>query len=223
MSSSDRAMKLRNTPLPASWLKNAAPPEAGPFPPPPPPCGAAAFRPIPISSGNSAATSSSNWLRRRKKVTRSSLAKNLRFARTDPTDSGPSVLAAGRADVSSALVSSTFDIEALPGQADEQVLQARGLNGKTADGDARVHQFGVDALRLNVAELGRDRVFARHRIGQAELLHDLGRRRQVGGADRDPGSGGAAQRRQLALENQLAGAHHADVGGHLLDLGQQVG
>ena len=36
---------------------------------------------------------------------------------------------------------------------------------------------------------------------------------------------GAAVRRsaaQLALEDQLAEAHHADVRGHLLDLGQQV-
>ncbi len=115
-------MKLRNTPLPASWLKNAALPEAGPFPPPPPPCGAAAFRPIPISSGKRAATRSSSWLRRRKKVILSSLVNNLRFARTVPGDSGPAALVAGRADVRSALVSSTFDIEALPGQADEKIL-----------------------------------------------------------------------------------------------------
>src|ERR1700721_557001 len=127
MSSSDSAMKLRNTPLPASWLKNAAPPG-----------GAAAFRPIPISSGKSATTKSSSWLRRRKKVIRSSLVKNLRFARTDPADSGPPTLLTGWTDVSSALVSSTFDIEALPGQADEQVLEARGLHAQSADGDARV-------------------------------------------------------------------------------------
>src|SRR5271154_70987 len=122
MSGSDRAMKVRNKPLPASWLKNAAPPELGPFPPPP--CGAAAFRPIPISSGKSAATRSSSWLRRRKKVIRSSLAKNLRSARTAPADSGPPTLVVGWTDVRSALVSSTFDIEALPGQADEEILQA---------------------------------------------------------------------------------------------------
>src|ERR1700722_10316372 len=189
MSSRDRAMKLRNTPLPASWLKNAAPPELGPFPPPPP-CGAAAFRPIPISSGKSAATRSRSWLRRRKKVTRSSLLKNLRFARTVPADSGRSALPVGSTDVRSALVSSTFDIEALPGQADEEVLQAGGLHRQGADGDARVDQFGGDALRLAGAELGRDHVFGRLRIGQTVLLHDLGPRLQVGGADRDPGGGG---------------------------------
>src|SRR6202046_5415755 len=199
MSSSDSAMKVRNTPLPASWLKNAALPEAGPFPPPPSPCGAAALRPIPISSGKSAATSSSSWLRRRKKVTLSSLVKNLRFARTGPAASGSPTLLVGSTDVRPALVSSTFDIEALPGQADEKVLQAGGLHGQSADGDARVHQFGGDALRLKVAQLGGDRVIHRDRIGQAQLLHDLGRRGQVGGADRDPGRGGATQRGQLAL------------------------
>src|SRR6202020_2628556 len=153
MSSSDSAMKVRNTPLPASWLKNAALPELGPFPPPP--CGAPALRPIPISSGKSAATSSSSWLRRRKKVTLSSLVKNLRFARTGPADSGSPTLLVGSTDVRPALGSSTFDIEALPGQADEKVLQAGGLHGQSADGDAGVHQFGGDALRLDGAQLGR--------------------------------------------------------------------
>ena len=36
------------------------------------------------------------------------------------------------------------DIEALPGEADEQVLQARGLDRKAAHPDARVHQLGAD-------------------------------------------------------------------------------
>ena len=44
-----------------------------------------------------------------------------------------------------------FDIEALSGQADEEIFQARGFHGETADGDAGVDQFGGDPLRWDVA------------------------------------------------------------------------
>src|SRR6202046_5372890 len=62
------------------------------------------------------------------------VGENLRFARTGPGDSGPATLVVGWTDVRSALVSSTFDIEALPGQADEKILQAGGLHRQSAAG-----------------------------------------------------------------------------------------
>src|SRR5580700_5990337 len=102
---------------------------------------------MPISSGNNAATSSSSWLRRRKKVTRSSLAKNRRVVRTMAADSGaPPVSCPSRT------ANSTLDIEALPRQADEQVLQAWRLDRQAAHADAGVHEFGGDLLRRHVAE-----------------------------------------------------------------------
>src|SRR5215472_14162877 len=140
-------MNVRNTPLPASWLKNATP---APFPPPSG-CGAAAFSPIPMTSGNNATTASSSWLRRRKKTSLSSLRKNLRFPRTY----APVWLTSAGSPVAGS-ASSALDIEALSGQPDEQVLQARGLHRQAADADAGVHQLGADAFRLGITELGGD-------------------------------------------------------------------
>ena len=179
---------------------------------------------MPISSGNSAATSSSSWLRRRKKVTRSSLAKNLRVFRTGAADSPaarpPSPRSPSLPDgVSTA---QSLDIEALPGEADEQVLKAWRLDREAAHADAGVHELGGDLLRRHVAELRRDQAVGDHRVGEAELRQDLGGGRGVAGAHRDPGGGGAAQRGELALEDELAEAHHAHVRGYLLHLGEQV-
>src|SRR6202035_5553693 len=147
------------------------------------------LRPIPISSGNSAATSSSTWLRRRKKVTRSSLAKNRRVVRTIAADS-PGPAACGR----SCTARSVLDIEALPGEADEQVLEAWRLDREAPKADAGVHQLGGDLFRRHVAEFRRDQAVGDDGFREAELRHDLGGGRGGAGAHRDPGGGGAAQR-----------------------------
>src|SRR5258708_19614317 len=149
---------------------------------------------MPISSGNSATTSSSNWLRRRKKVTRSSLPKNRRSLRTvaaAPARPGACPGAGSRSSTSA------LDIEALPGQADEKILKAGRLHRQRADADAAVHQLRGAPLRLGVAELGGDQLFREHRGGEAELREHLAGRRHVAGADRDPPRGGAAPPRQL--------------------------
>src|SRR4029077_1168170 len=106
-----------------------------------------------ISKGNSTTTTSSSWFRRRKKTSRSSLRKNLRFPRTYATGSRPPV--APPAGTSAWLM---VDIEALPGKADEELFQARGLDGQAAYPDAGVHELGADELRLRVAQLGSDLV-----------------------------------------------------------------
>src|SRR5215469_12548761 len=211
-------MNVRNTPFPASWLKKAAPPLAGPPPPPSPPCdaGAASFSPIPISRGNSTTTASSSWFRRRKKTSRSSLRKNLRFPRTYATGS----LSPATPPATSAWL--MVDIEALPGEAYEELFQARRLDGKAAHPDAGVHELGADELGFRGAELGGDRVLPLRGVGEAQLAEHLGRRRHVCRAHRDAGRPRAAQLGQRALEHQLADPHHADVRAHLLDLGQQV-
>src|SRR5262249_49732852 len=162
-------MNVRNTPLPASWLKNAADESVRPLP------GPAIFSPIPMASGNSATTTSSSWLRRRKKTSLSSLRKNLRFPRTNAADSPPSAASAALRTASSAC-----DIEALPGQPDEQLLQAGRFHGQAADADAGVHKLGADAFRLGIAEFGGDHVLPGHRVGETQLAEHLGRRRHVG-------------------------------------------
>src|ERR1700683_5427168 len=114
------AMKVRKTPLPASWLKNAAP---DPLPPPCPPCGCGAARrkAMPITRGNTAVTASSSRFRRRPKTSRSSEAKNLY-------------------------------IEALAGETDEQVLQARRGDREAADPDSGLDELSADPLGGGAAQ-----------------------------------------------------------------------
>ena len=94
-------MKLRNTPLPASWVMNATlgPPVA---------FGCWVRRsPMPMMTGNNATTTRSAWFRRRPKTSRSSDRKRRSHARTgavptvtsgrpargrDPAGSGPAIL-----------------------------------------------------------------------------------------------------------------------------------
>src|SRR5579863_4086807 len=143
MSRVDSAMKVRNTPLPASWLKNATP---GPLPPPPCGCGAATRSAIPMTTGNTTVTASSSWLRRRPKTSRSSARNSRNQARAGlrgEWTAGAGPAGAGR---------STVDIEALPGQPDEQVLQAGRRDREAADADPGVHELGADPFRLGVAE-----------------------------------------------------------------------
>src|SRR5580658_818731 len=139
-------MKVRNTPLPASWLKNATP---GPLPPP---CGwgAATRRAIPMTTGKTAVTASSSRFRLRAKTSRSAAANSRSQPRaaeggTDaagaagagpgsagPGSAGPGSAGPGSAGPGSAgpgsggpagAAASAVDIEALPGEPDEQVLQ----------------------------------------------------------------------------------------------------
>ena len=59
-------------------------------------------------------------------------------------------------------------------------------------------------------------------VFQGSLAEHLLRRRHIGGPHRDPGRRGPPQFGERALEDQLPGAHHPDVGAHLLHLGEQV-
>src|SRR5262245_58501482 len=115
-------MKVRNTPFPASWLKN---PAAGGPPPPLSGRGAASRSAMPMTRGKTAVTASRRRFRRRNRTRRSSAEKNLRSERT------------GWGAATPARTSAT-DIESLPGQPDEQVFQARRGDGEAADPDAGV-------------------------------------------------------------------------------------
>src|ERR1700719_327080 len=129
-------MKVRNTPLPASWLKNATP---GPLPPPCG-CGAATRSAIPMTTGNTTVTASSSRFRRRPNTRRSSERSSRHQARAGWRDTGATPVPDGAA-VSAASVASAVDIEALPGEPDEQVLQAGRGDREAADPDPGVHQL----------------------------------------------------------------------------------
>src|SRR6516165_7007954 len=222
------AMKDMNTPLPASWLKNDAP---GPLAP----CGwgAARRRAIPITTGNTTVTASSTRFRFRRNTSRSSEENSLNHARTTPgraparPGSWPTAASAGRPGGDRTAGAGTagslsVDIEALPGEPDEQVLQARRGDLEAADPDAGLDELGADPLRLRITQRGRGLAGSGLRIGQADAGQHLDRALGIGGPHDNPGGAGPAQPGQRALEDQPPGAHHPDVRADLLDLGEQV-
>src|SRR5580704_1592175 len=188
MSRVDSAMKVRNTPLPASWLKNATP---GPLPPCG--CGAATRSAIPMTTGNTTVTASSSRFRRRPKTSRSSAPNSRSQARAGLRAAGAAGAGPGRAGASA------VDIETLPGEPDEQVLEAGRGDREAADADPGVHELGADAFGLGVTQQGRGLVRPGLGIGEAEGGEHLDRAVGVGGRHHDPGGAGAAQLGQRAL------------------------
>src|SRR5260370_11475780 len=186
MSRVDSAIKVRNTPLPASWLKNATP---GPLPPCG--CGAASRSAIPMTTGNTTVAASSSRFRRRRKTSRSSAPNSRSHARTGLRAAASAAPAPGSAAASAA---SAVDIETLPGEPDEQVLEAGRGDREAADADPGVHELGADAFRLGVAQQGRGLVRAGLGVGQAEGGEHLDRAVGVGGLPHDPDTAGPAQR-----------------------------
>src|SRR6266516_2382858 len=211
------AMNARNTPLPASWLM-----KDDPASPPPPPRGAASRSAIPSRTGRAARTASRARLRSRRKTRRSSE----RSRRSQP-GTAPGVLASwppGSAPpAGGAAVASAVDIEPLPGQPDEQVLQVGPRRVQPGDADTRQHELTADALGGLVRELGADLAVSRPDVGQAQGGQGLRRLAGLRGADDDPAAAQAPELVQRALEHQPPGPHHPHVGADLLHLGEQVG
>src|ERR1700722_2078791 len=220
MSSRVSPMKLRNTPLPASWVMNATlgPPEFPPWSP--------RRSPMPMMRGNNPTTTRSAWFRRRPKTSRSSDRKKRSHAWTGASRPRPAAAAPpaspARAGGASAVETSTIDIEPLSSESHEEILQAGGDHPEPADPDARPDEFRADPLGLIACELRRYLVSGDLRVGEAEPFehrHPGGRLRCLAP---DAGGAGGAQFLQRALEDQPSGAHHAHVRADLLDLGEQV-
>src|SRR5579872_4924862 len=202
-------MNVRNTPFPASWLKNALL-AFGPFPPRSPPDGADSFSAIPISTGNAAATARRTRFRRRRNTRPSSDLRNLQVG----------ITAAASRPASAAMVS--VDIETLTGKAHEQVLEAGRDHAESAYPHTRGDELGADALGLDVAEQRGCLAVGGVRLGQAESGEDLDGLLDVAGPHADSGRPGVPQIAERSLEHELAGAHDADMRAHLLHLGEQV-
>src|SRR6202044_3948361 len=175
MSSKVSAMKLRNTPLPASWVMNATlgPPVA---------LGCWVRRsPMPMTRGNNATTARSAWFRRRPKISRSSDRKNRSHARTGASRTWPAAAAppAQPAPVRAGPVSDpgagdpatnglAIDLEPLSGESHEQVLKAGGDHAEPPHPDPRPDEFRADPLRLIACELTRHLVPGHLRVGEAK-------------------------------------------------------
>src|SRR5215472_9616702 len=194
------AMNARNTPLPASWSMKE---DSGP----PPPRGAASRSAIPSRIGRAASAASSARLRSRRKTRRSS-----ERSRRSQAAAAPGVLASWPAGVASgrAAVASAVDIEPLPGQPDEQVLQVGPRGVQPGNADPCQHELTADPVGgLDVLEPE----------GAEHLRRLLGLR----GADHDPAAVQGPHLLQRSLEDQPPGPHHPHVGADLLHLGEQVG
>src|SRR6476646_6250862 len=146
-----RAASATNSPLLVIELKKSGPPRS---------CrGVETRTATAISTGTPASTTRPARLRRRRKISRSSERKN----RVE-----------GRRRRTAATVSAA-DIEALPGQGDEDLLQRGAAHPESRDGHALVDARGDQLLRRDPPDHadggpGRDAD-----VGQAELAHDAGR------------------------------------------------
>src|SRR5215469_915019 len=133
----------RNTPFPDSWLRNWGP--LPPLPGPPPECSVSRST-TPKKTGTTASTPSSARLRGRKNTSRSSEKKNRNHGGTGLVGLvGRSSGTGGTGRTAAGVVS--VDIEALPGQLHELLLQAALWRLEPRDGNACPHQFLVDDLR----------------------------------------------------------------------------
>src|SRR3954471_6608184 len=167
-----------------------------------------------ISTGTAASTRSPAWLRRRPGINRSSERRK----RGETAATGRRTTYGVVAGVGA----SATDIEALPGQRDEHVLERRPPDAIAGDGDPGVHARGDDLLRSDVAQqAGRRRAGGVH-LGQAELPHHPSRLVGLIGLDGRLGGAVVAQLRARPLGDQPTDVHHAEVRAHRVDLAEEV-
>src|SRR6266851_3920556 len=167
------ANRDRNTPLSAICpMKTPAPS------PPEPGAGVLTHSTTPRKTGAPASTASIARLRGLRKTFRSSERNSRSQCRTG-------------ADCRRGLdvvtpVALAVDIEALPGQLDEQVLQAGPHGLEPGHGDARVDKLGVNRLRGVLAEGCANLPVGDGNVGQLELAEHLSRSSGVHAADQGP-------------------------------------
>src|SRR5258707_2730965 len=146
------ANRDRNTPLSAICpMKTPAPS------PPEPGAGVLTHITTPRKTGAPPSTASIARLRGLRKTLRSS-ERNIRSQCRTGAACRPGLSPATPAAL-------TVDIEALPGQLDEQVLQARPHGLQPGHGDARVDKLGVDLLRCLLAQSRADLAVGDRNVG----------------------------------------------------------
>src|SRR4051794_7854158 len=215
------AVKATNRPLPA-----IAPMNAGPSAPPRPLRSGPPARRIATAmrTGTQASAPSSAMFRRRPNTSRSSERSSRNVSDGVPR-AGTTTVAFRPVRAARSAVRSLVDIEALPRERDEHVLEIGALHEQLADADPGEHELAVDGLRPHVAERGDEHAVPDVGLPQPGPGQHLDRTRHVvrtGDDDAQPGGGHVPQIAQRALRDQPPAAHDADVGADLLDLRQQV-
>src|SRR3954452_23307570 len=172
---------------------------------PSPRCGADVLTATEIITGTAARTTRPARLRRLRKINRSSERRNrVEIRRGDGTRT------------------SAADIEALPGQREEDLFQGGRPDAEAKNRDALVHARRDDLLGRDAVQPARRAAVLDAHVEESELGHDpagLGRRV---GLDDGFGLGTRAQLCGRALGDELPDVHHADVRADLFDLGQQM-
>src|SRR5438874_12790650 len=115
--------------------------------------------------------------------------------------------------------SSASNIEALPGERYEQVLERGPFDREPEHPDAAAHERRADLFRSRVGGLlGGDRSGGKagHEAG---VPQNGGGQVDVFGLHSQPGRRRSPERSKRVLDQQPTEAHHADVGAGLLDLG----
>src|SRR6266545_1136123 len=191
------AANATNTPLLVISLKNGGPPPASPDD---------ILIATPMRTGTAISTSSAIWLRRRRKIMPSSDRSSLVLTRRRGCAVGST-----RTTAPDSTCTSATDIEALPGQRHEHVLQVRAVHREPAHRHPGQHQRGAQLLGHRAAERGGHPVPVPVHIGQSEVDTRLDREVGLGGLHPDPRLGPGLQLLQRALRHQLAAVHDADV------------
>src|ERR1700712_467102 len=201
-SSRVRDASATNRPFSVMELK-----KSGPSPPRP---GEDTLTAMDTSTGTPARTKSPARLRLRLKISPSSERRNLVETRD------------GRRSGATSVMTSAADIEALPGERDEHVLQRRRLHAEPHDGYPLVHTRRDDLLARDPTQPSDRRRTRRPYIEEAELAQDAGCLHRL--VRLDDGLGLVAGPELLAgpLGDQLADVHDPDVAAHLVDLREEV-
>src|SRR6266581_5695094 len=161
----------RNTPLPATWVRKAAP---SPLPPPLfPPCGTATRSADPSRTGIATTTASRARLRHRRNISPSSERSSRSQGRTWPRRAALAVSGPPAGAGPGMGGASAVDIEALTGEFHEQVLQARPRRVEAGHRHPGHHQFPADRLRGLAADLGADLAVADLDVGKPQLGEHL--------------------------------------------------
>src|SRR3954447_10599520 len=178
-----------------------------------PPSEPAIFTAIPTNSGTAASTPRPTRVRARPKTSRSSERNNAKVCRP----------ALGACTTADSTVASLGDIEALPGERDKGLFQARAFQPEAVDADIGRDQRSRELLDRELTGIAFDGLVGGLEVGDAQSLKGLGCLLQIRRTDDQARPELRPQLGDRGLPEQLAAAHDGRMRADLLDLGEQVG
>src|SRR4051812_26049794 len=120
------------------------------------------------------------------------------------------------------VASSASNIEALPGEGNERVLERGADGGEASHADAGHDELAIAVLGSVPVEAGEHGRALDAEVGETETREDLRGARGVVGLDAELRPSGGLELGERALGKELAEGHHGHVRADLLDLREQV-